>query len=308
MKIKLDGFYYLKDAIKYGSLSVAAKHNYMTQPNFSKEITKLEEALGVELLIRTKKGVAPTDMYRKIEKKIDDLLFTLNDIERVCSEKKLNISIGANFAVNNDIIYQTFKSIGYCYKNENEFDISLKRFPNDVLVDLLLKQKINYAIMVDWFNDIHLMKNVNQLKLVKIYEDDIVICIGPKSPYWDKDALKMVEFFSLPQFTFMEDLKKEEQNYYNAFGHIPYDICYTNDFDSAINIISNSKNCFMTLYSAIVDNPYLKDGKIKILPIEEITNKTSLYLAYQSTNDDTKNNMFIKKLIENINKSKQLSK
>ena len=51
-------FYY---AAKYGSLTAAAERLYLTQPNMTKTIHRLEEQLGCTLFVRTKRGVSLTN-------------------------------------------------------------------------------------------------------------------------------------------------------------------------------------------------------------------------------------------------------
>lgn len=50
-------FYY---AAKFGSLTAAAEQLFLTQPNVTKTIRKLEEQLGCTLFVRTKRGVSLT--------------------------------------------------------------------------------------------------------------------------------------------------------------------------------------------------------------------------------------------------------
>jgi DNA-binding transcriptional LysR family regulator len=50
--------------VETGSFTAAARHQNMSQPSVSKCVAQLEEALGVRLLIRSTRGLAPTEAGR----------------------------------------------------------------------------------------------------------------------------------------------------------------------------------------------------------------------------------------------------
>ena len=53
-------FRYAIEVERSRSITQAADHLYMAQPNLSKAIKELEEMLGIEIFQRTSKGVIPT--------------------------------------------------------------------------------------------------------------------------------------------------------------------------------------------------------------------------------------------------------
>lgn len=93
--MKLDQLYYLTEAIKYQSISIAADNNFISQPSFSSAITKLEQELGVKLLRRSSKGVTPTESGRVV----------LETAEQIFKMKGLKIMEGSRaqgFKINNE--------------------------------------------------------------------------------------------------------------------------------------------------------------------------------------------------------------
>ncbi|MBQ3120065.1 MAG: LysR family transcriptional regulator [Peptococcaceae bacterium] len=288
MKVKLEGFYYLKDALKYGSLSAAAEHNYIAQSNFSREIAKLEDALGVKLIDRSKKGVVPTHTYRKIEKSIDDMLEALQKIETVCREEangekqKQLLKFGINYSINSELVHRIIEYTGCC-EEETEFDFSLKRASNRDLIELLMQGQLDYVVVLDWFNDKLLIEKSKELQYEEVLEDDYVLCIGPQFPYWDAEDISVEEALDFTQISFTEDFKDEEMGYYNKWGKIPPKFRYISDLNTAVNIISNSKNCVIALKSSFEGNPYLLQNKIRILPLKGAATTASIYLVYNKT-------------------------
>ena len=83
--MKFEQLRYFQEACKYGSISVAAEHNYISQPSFSAAITKLEKELGVTLLNRNSRGVTPTTAGKAILEKIQGIFDLVNDINGIAS-------------------------------------------------------------------------------------------------------------------------------------------------------------------------------------------------------------------------------
>ena len=84
--MKLEQLYYFQEAVKYRSISVAAKQNYISQSSFSGAISRLEQELGAPLLTRTNTGVEPTELGRlALEKKLKDSVIVFDVL---CGDEK----------------------------------------------------------------------------------------------------------------------------------------------------------------------------------------------------------------------------
>ena len=59
-RIKLQDVHILMAVVQAGSMGKAARYLNTSQPNISKSIADLEQALGVRLLDRHHRGIAPT--------------------------------------------------------------------------------------------------------------------------------------------------------------------------------------------------------------------------------------------------------
>lgn len=78
--MKLEQLHYLREVCKYGTMSVAAEKNYISQPALSSAISKLEKELGITLLIRQSKGVKPTKEGAMILEKINTIFESIDEI------------------------------------------------------------------------------------------------------------------------------------------------------------------------------------------------------------------------------------
>lgn len=62
--MQLQQLYYFREVAEQGSINKAAGTLMVTQPNLSRSIQKLEEELGLKLLVRSNKGIQLTEEGR----------------------------------------------------------------------------------------------------------------------------------------------------------------------------------------------------------------------------------------------------
>jgi len=84
-RIKLQDVHILMAVVQAGSMGKAARHLNTSQPNISKSIADLEQALGVRLLDRHRQGIEPTEYGRALldggVAVFDELRQTVKNIE-----------------------------------------------------------------------------------------------------------------------------------------------------------------------------------------------------------------------------------
>ncbi len=116
-------------AVDCGGITAAAKKLYVSQPAVTKSLKQLEEHYGVELLIRGKKGVAPTE-YGEIVYRLAKLMEkSIVDVEEEIGAKKAGkmnkLSLGAgllwSYFYLPDVLHSVIKR-----KPELEIDIILR--------------------------------------------------------------------------------------------------------------------------------------------------------------------------------------
>jgi DNA-binding transcriptional LysR family regulator len=73
--------------LKEGSLSSAARQLALTQPTVTRHIDALENATGVDLFMRTQRGLTPTDMALKLIPHAETLAATAAALMRVASDR-----------------------------------------------------------------------------------------------------------------------------------------------------------------------------------------------------------------------------
>jgi DNA-binding transcriptional LysR family regulator len=99
-RIKLQDVHILMAVVQAGSMGKAARHLNTSQPNISKSIADLEQALGVRLLDRHRQGIEPTEYGRALldggVAVFDELRQTVKNIEFLANPAVGEVRIGCN--------------------------------------------------------------------------------------------------------------------------------------------------------------------------------------------------------------------
>ena len=99
MKTKLDYYRMFYETARFNSFSTAAQHLYISQSAISQCMHQLENDLGVQLFVRTRKGVSLTNegklLYLKVENAIHSIEQGESQIERICQLEAGEIKIAA---------------------------------------------------------------------------------------------------------------------------------------------------------------------------------------------------------------------
>jgi len=98
-RLKLRDLDILMAAIETGSMGKAARRLDISQPAVSKAVVELEDALGVQLLDRSRRGVVPTPYGLALGKRsvaiFNDLRQGVQDIDFLADPTKGEVRIGA---------------------------------------------------------------------------------------------------------------------------------------------------------------------------------------------------------------------
>ena len=100
----LDNYNIFYEVAKCGNITKASEKLYISQPAVSQAIKKIEDNLGVSLIIRGKRGITLTPIGKKIFDKVEIALHNLLGVQQLIDEEKnllrgeLVIGAGSNIA------------------------------------------------------------------------------------------------------------------------------------------------------------------------------------------------------------------
>lgn len=155
-------FYYVA---KYESISKAAENLLISQPAVSYQIKTLEDALGITLFVRTKKGVTLTDegkvLFHYVEKGVESFINGEHALTNLKNLDYGNIRIGASTTVSKHVLMPYLEKFH-------------KQYPN---IDINITNNLTENLLIDLRNgnlDMLLlnlpMKESNDLKIEKVLD------------------------------------------------------------------------------------------------------------------------------------------
>ncbi|MGL4336373.1 MAG: LysR family transcriptional regulator [Turicibacter sp.] len=115
---------YVVEVVETGSISKAAKHLFVSQPNLSAQITQLENQLGRQIFIRSNRGVTLTadglEVYRYAKQVVEQFELTERHLLNHINEHKVKIvTCGCEIITPAFIqVCQTFNEANYQFELE----------------------------------------------------------------------------------------------------------------------------------------------------------------------------------------------
>ncbi|MFD5854031.1 LysR family transcriptional regulator, partial [Cytobacillus pseudoceanisediminis] len=180
------------------NFSKAAKKLYITQPSVSHAIKQLEERLGIELFVRTSRGVTMTNEGETLFGYISPAFGLIDNAERKISElknlKSGHVTIGGSDSTCKHFLLphiQTFQDIF------PEIQIKLQHGSTPQILDKFSNGLIDIGV-------IHLPIDQNQIKLTEFLSISSTLIVGKKYKNLAKKTLSLEEMLNYPIISFSE--------------------------------------------------------------------------------------------------------
>lgn len=282
---------------KFNGFSLAAQELCVSQSSLSKQIKALENELNTILFDRssrvTKLTAAGEDFYKYAEKFLEEYNNIIQGMKIHSMSKKLNFKLGTIAVLTQYGLTSIIASFKNKYPN---IDISIFEDENDVILNMLIKGKIDYAIIRD-FN-----LSRDSLDVTTLAEDELVVVTSNTHPFTKK---KYISF---------DDLKDEKFIICAKSG--VYDICIKEcaKLGFAPNVVHNI-NKIETILGLVSEglgitfmvNNVLKPFNNPNISIHPLKTPISSNLALVTNIDSTKSNEFntFKEFIINNTKLKK---
>ena len=134
---------------KEKSITGAARVLYVTQPTVTHLIQSLEEELGCQLFIRSKRGVALTTegelLYQHIEAVYSEIAAAESDLARLKDFQTGEVSIGASETTFHYFLFDYLKKYKTAYP---QIHLKISNFNTFELMELIRGKKLDFGVMV----------------------------------------------------------------------------------------------------------------------------------------------------------------
>lgn len=225
--MKLDQLHCFLEACKYHSISVAAEKNFISQPSFSSAITKLEKELGLTLLNRNSRGVTPTPAGVAILEKSQEIFSLINDINDIATAHSV---LGTVRLATIPCLLDSILPISAQLAKEKNLDFQLNIHTSE-------SDEIYHSVLsgVESLGVVFFSSNVKspELRFTPLFEDEFVLYVGPRSPYWNAKSITIEEAMREPYIAFRAEFIKNNGGVSDIFkGMTPNIVLRTDENES----------------------------------------------------------------------------
>lgn len=199
---------YFVEVVRQKSMHKAAEELYISQPSLSRAIQSLEEELGLQLLVRTNRGVVPTQdgenvfYYAKTIKERMDSLEKIREIKDTRTTTSLGVAV-ARVILNDDLMLQ--------YRQQVQSDNMEIRIMETALEEALNNVENLHAdiglVMVNNFQ-YPLLKKVLQLKELEVHmvrKSPICVCMNKSNPLMEQEEIRLEQLLGAIQIVLPAD-------------------------------------------------------------------------------------------------------
>lgn len=194
--MEIRGLRYFVAIVDCGSLTKAAEQVCVAQPALSQQLAALEAELGVPLLVRSPKGVAPTDagmtLYRHARTILKQMEQTRSDVRATGSGVSGTVAVGLPTTAAAVLAMPLLRAVRLDYP-----DIRLQLFESmsGYIGELLANQRLDFAIL---FRD----ADSRAVELEPLAEESLCL-IGQPLPAWsslsvDQSTVELAALDGLP--------------------------------------------------------------------------------------------------------------
>ncbi|AFL99250.1 MULTISPECIES: LysR family transcriptional regulator [Desulfitobacterium] len=196
--MRIEQLYYLVEVSKNKSLTVAAGQIHVSQQNLSVAIRNLEKEFGVELLVRSYKGVALTKEGEEFVNKAQEILTKIDELYSQFSREPLAKKVLKGKLRIDVVPYMTLPDILVSfYKLHPQVNVVLKEHSPQEIMSNVAEGISDIGIIFRTSEDPGFSETIHDLSLgyENIFDDKIFVCAGKKSPLKNKRMISHTELF-----------------------------------------------------------------------------------------------------------------
>ncbi len=266
--MRLQQLIYLEKVVEKGSINEAAKELFLTQPSLSNAIKELEQELNIQLLLRSKTGVSPTNEGREFLVYSRQILDQVNLLEEKYKHQVLRKQSFSVSAQHYAFVVHAFVELIRTVPND-EYRFTLRETETENIFDDLVQFKSELGILyLNSFNRKVMTKLFKEkdLTFTPLFDAHPHVFVSRSNPLTKKASLTLADLEDYPYLCY-------EQGESNSF-YCAEEILSTWDRKKEIKV-SDRATIFnlmvgldgYTISSGIISSE-LNDDKIVAIPLE----------------------------------------
>lgn len=262
--MRTEQLFYFQQAAKYRSISVAAKQNYISQSSFSAAIAKLEKEFGAVLLRRTNTGVELTEFGEIVLEKAETIFQAQEEIAQAANTVRYSGIVTISCVPG--IYYRILtKTVSELQRSNPEITLSVAMAESRDVARNVSSGYADFGILIRG----EFLKGFRDLEYIPLFSDVFQLCVGEKSPLWERSEISMEEALQQPYIAYGDEFLTDKGGITALLGakNRPNIVFRTDDLDSMKRMIATEN--FTAFFPKFMneDDFYQEHGSIRALPI-----------------------------------------
>ncbi|WP_029106145.1 LysR family transcriptional regulator [Mycobacterium sp. URHD0025] len=192
---------YFIAAVEEGSVTAAAQRLHLSQSALSMALGELERALGVQVLVRHRRGVRPTRIGEQVLVDARRLLVDLVDLQTSARESQFGLTgklmVGCYSTLSPMVLPPVLSEYVVRFPR---VDLTFTEGPHDVLIENLRNGTLDLALLYDYGSD--LSAHRDDLETETVVAAPPYVLLAEDHPLGEQDAVALRQLVDQPMILF----------------------------------------------------------------------------------------------------------
>lgn len=277
--MQFDHLKVFRAVVENKSMNKAASVLYCTQPTVSATIKSMEQELGYPIIKRTAQGITPTSLGMHILNDVPVILGAYDRWKSFAVERSTTQPIEivmTGTTPTHNIVNAISKT--QATNPDLKIRINFQIEPGAATSHVNGRIGIQYKVPEHVTDALSYAHSIG-LSMALIQQDHFVILASAMNPIADKESISLKELagqqvllYQNPErFPYIDRLRKEEFNFSSQMFH-------ENNLMVAVSVMKDA--VAIRPSKTVLDNPFVKDGSVRIIEIKNEIMPVDLYVTY----------------------------
>ncbi len=253
-----------------GSFTSAADKLYMSQPAVSVAMKELEAFYDTQLFIRANRKIYLTDEGRLLFDQASDIMEIFRNTRLALKENQMvnKVSLGVNITTAETWLAHLVDDV---IESKMDVELNYKIGNSDMLENLVLENQLDFAI-------IDLISMPKQLKLMKLYDDEMVVVCNPK--YYADTSISLAALAKHPLYLQEKGTGSRRcvDSVFLANGYYPIVKAESTSSLSLIQLAKSGRG--FAILSSETAETFSLDPELQTVEVPRVAFKRHYFLAY----------------------------
>jgi len=303
--MRLSQLQYLLEIKKYGSITRAAQHLFITQPSMSAAMKELEEELGYELIKRSKKGVTFTRLGEQVAEKAAIIIGEMEAIRCLNQASDSNMSGRILVAATPFICEHFMLDLIVRLKDQYpELYLILDEIDASTIFQQVNQRATDIGLVMICNNEAERYRRElekNNLAFEELYEDEMYFFVGKQNPYYGAEEASLTEILRYPYVYYKNSYTDEDRIFFGQYCDLNLlKTVQMKDKESVKKYVMRSQSVTAMPCNASKENIYLQTGLLKPLRIADVSWTCRIGVVYRKDTPLVREEVFLLEQLQQL--------